>query len=55
MNKHAAGAWLLVATAALVAVGCVLYVAGFAGWAQLLWVLGSGTAGGGIVLFLEDQ
>ena len=48
------GMWLLL-TAALVLVGCVLYVIGLQGWAQLLWVMGSGTAGGGIVLFVEDK
>ena len=48
--------WMLIlATLGLVAVGCWLYVAGLIGWAQMLFVLASGTAGGGIVLLLEDR
>jgi hypothetical protein len=47
------GAWLLLLTFVLVLVGCVLYVIGNEGWGQLLWVLASGTAGAGIVLFVE--
>ena len=55
MNKtDQVGVWLLCCTAALVAVGCALYVTGWVGWAQLLWVLASGTAGAGIVLFVGD-
>lgn len=49
------GMWLLLLTAALVLVGCVLYVLDYQGWAQLLWVMASGTAGGGIVLFVEKK
>ena len=49
------GMWLLIFTAVLVLIGCVLYVIGFAGFAQLLWVMASGTAGGGIVLFVETS
>lgn len=48
------GAWLLFITVMLVAFGCVLYLMDFVGWAQLSWVMASGTAGGGIVLFVED-
>lgn len=47
--------WLLILTVVLVAIGCVLYVLDHVGIAQLLWVLASGTAGGGIVLFVEDR
>jgi hypothetical protein len=50
-----AGMWLLLLTAALVAVGCALWVAGYVGWAELLIVLASGTAGAGIVLFVERR
>ena len=49
------GAWLLFITALLVGMGCVLYVSESIGWAQLCWVMASGTAGGGIVLFVEDK
>ena len=47
------GAWMLLLTAALVLLGCVLYVIEYQGWAQMLWVLASGTAGAGTVLFVE--
>lgn len=49
------GVWLLVLTAILVFVGCGLYVYGYVGWAELLVVLASGTAGAGIVLFVERR
>ena len=49
------GMWLLILTALLVAVGCVLYLLDAVGWAQLCWVMASGTAGGGIVLFVEEK
>ena len=49
------GMWLLIGTAVLVAVGCAMYVTGWVGWAQLLWVLASGTAGAGIVLFVGER
>jgi O-antigen ligase len=45
---------LLTVTFLLVVVACGLFVLGFAGWAQLLWVLASGTAGAGFVLVLDD-
>lgn len=48
-------AYLLILTAVLVAVGCILYVQGAVGLAQFLLVLASGTAGAGIVLFLESR
>ena len=47
--------WLLLLTAALVAAGSVLYITDSVGWAQLLWVTASGTAGAGIVLFVERR
>jgi hypothetical protein len=50
-----AGPLLIAATLLLVAAGCVLYVAGLVGWAQLAWVLASGTAGAGVVLILEGK
>ena len=49
------GMWLLLLTAALVLVGCVLYVIGREGVAQFMWVMASGTAGAGIVLFVERR
>jgi hypothetical protein len=49
------GAWLILLTILLVLVGCILYVIGYQGWGQLLWVMASGTAGGGIVLFVEKE
>jgi hypothetical protein len=49
------GAWLLGATLALVVVGCALYVGGHIGWAQMWWVLASGTAGGAVAVFVDKQ
>jgi hypothetical protein len=46
------GAFLL-STLLLVAAGCILYVGGSVGWAQLWFVLASGTAGAGVVLLVE--
>lgn len=46
---------LLVITGGLVLLGCVLYVADAVGWAQLFWVLASGTAGGAVVLIVEKR
>jgi hypothetical protein len=46
---------LLSVTFMLVMVGCALYTYGFEGWAQLLWVLASGTAGAGVVLLFEER
>lgn len=40
-------------TAMLVTIGCWLYVVGNVGLAQFLWVLASGTAGAGCVLWIE--
>lgn len=48
-------ALLLLLTSLLVAVGCVLYVIGNEGWAQLLWVLASGTAGACVVFALDKE
>lgn len=45
---------LLLLTAGLVAGGCVLYATGLVGWAQMLWVLASGTAGAGVTLLIES-
>jgi hypothetical protein len=39
----------------LVAVGCAMYVLGSVGWAQLVWVLASGSAGAGMVVLLESR
>lgn len=45
---------LLAITALLAAIGCALYVGGLAGWAQLAWILASGTAGAGCALILDE-
>lgn len=42
-------------TLLLVFVGCLLYVSGYVGWAQCLWVLASGTAGAGVMLWVEKH
>jgi hypothetical protein len=52
-SRH--GTWLLLLTVALVLGGCVLYASQNVGWAQMLWVLASGTAGAGVVLLLEGR
>jgi len=49
------GWWLFLVTTLLVAVACILYVTGWVGWAQLLLVMASGTAGAGVVLFVERR
>lgn len=49
------GAYLILLTSLLVAVGCILYLADAVGWAQLLMVFASGTAGAACVLILEDR
>jgi len=46
---------LLVLTFVLVAAGFGLFMVDSVGWAQFLWVLASGTAGGGIVMVLEKR
>jgi len=46
---------LLALTFLLVLVGCGFYVNDSVGWAQLLWVLASGTAGAGMVLVIDDR
>lgn len=46
---------LLAATLVLVLAGCGLYVADLVGFAQLLWVLASGTAGAACVVLIEDR
>lgn len=49
-------AWgLLTGTVLLVMMGCALYYLGHFGWAQLAWVLASGTAGGGVALLVEGR
>jgi hypothetical protein len=50
-----AGVPLLIATVLLVLLGCTFYLGGWVGWAQLLWVLGSGTAGAGVALMVEGR
>lgn len=48
--------WLfLAATGLLAAAGCWLYVVGLVGWAQLAWIVASGTAGAGFALIVEDR
>ena len=46
---------LILLTVLLVIAGSALYVADLIGWAQMLFVLASGTAGGGIVLLMEER
>ena len=46
---------LLLTTIALVLVGCLMYAADWVGWAQLWFVLASGTAGAGIVMLVERR
>ena len=53
MNDKVLGWGLLTATFLLVVMGCALYVLAHVGWAQLMWVLASGTAGAGVVLAIE--
>lgn len=44
---------LLGLTAVLVIGGCVLYAIDLVGFAQMLWVLASGTAGAGVIAWLD--
>jgi hypothetical protein len=46
---------LITLTFLLVVGGCALYLMDYVGWAQMLWVFASGTAGGGVVLILEHH
>lgn len=46
---------LLSATFALVLAGAIIYDAGRVGWAQLFFVLASGTAGAGVALLAESR
>jgi hypothetical protein len=46
---------LLLLTALLVIVGCILYAVDAVGWAQLAWVLASGTAGGCVVAIMDES
>lgn len=47
------GWWLLLLTAFLVGGGVLLFLVDAPGWAQLLWVLASGTAGGAVVMLID--
>lgn len=46
---------LLAGTVLLVLLGAVLYAVDALGWAQLLWVLASGTAGAGVMAALDRR
>lgn len=46
---------LFLATFALVAGGCLLYLNESVGWAQLLWIMASGTAGGAIMAWSSND
>jgi hypothetical protein len=46
---------LLLLTGGFVILGCILYINNSVGWAQLLWVLASGTAGGCVVAIMDDR
>ena len=46
---------LLAATIILVIIGSALYALSAGGWAQLMFVLASGTAGAGIVLAIGRE
>ena len=49
-------AWVLgVATFALVIVGAILYDGGNVGWAQLMFVIASGTAGAGVMAVVDER
>ena len=48
--------WTLgVLTFALVIVGAILYDAGSVGWAQLMFVTASGTAGAGVMAVVDKR
>lgn len=47
--------FLMLLTVLLVALGCVLYGYGYVGWAQLYWVMASGTAGAGVAMWIDDR
>jgi hypothetical protein len=46
---------LITATFLLVVVGCVFYLYGLVGWAQFLFVCGSGTAGAAVIKLIEGR
>lgn len=46
---------LIAATILLVLIGCGVYIYESVGWAQLCWVLASGTAGAGVVLVIGGK
>lgn len=50
-----AGVILLFITALIVIAGCITYLNDHIGVAQFLFVLASGTAGGGVVLIIEHE
>jgi uncharacterized membrane protein len=54
-DRRVLGWGLITITFLLVVLGCVLYISGAVGWAQLCWVLASGTAGAGVVLIIEER
>lgn len=45
----------MLVTGLLVLVGFALYLNDRVGWAQFLWVLASGTAGGGVMMLVEHK
>ena len=47
--------YLLLITALLVTVGCVVYVLGHEGFGQFFLVMASGTAGACVVLIMENR
>jgi hypothetical protein len=46
---------LLLLTGVLVIIGCLLYLNDSVGWAQMMWVLASGTAGGTVLAIMDDR
>ena len=49
-------AWsLLTITILLVIAGVGLYYSGMVGWAQMLWVMASGTAGASVIAFVDRR
>lgn len=46
---------LILITALLVIIGCILYTYDRVGWAQFMWIFASGTAGGSVVLMVEKR
>lgn len=49
-------AWaLFTITMGLVLGGCALFYLDSVGWAQFCWVMASGTAGGAVVMWIEER